>query len=86
MQNIERTSDHFYSKKLPIFYSKKLPIFEWLTKAHIHWQNSMSHAHKKHMKSVWAGAGRRWRRRRRALRVCLGLAVMLPLAYGLLPL
>ena len=28
----------------------------------------------------------RWRRRRRAMRVCLGLAVMLPLAYGLLPL
>ena len=28
----------------------------------------------------------RWRRRRRAMRVCLWLAVMLPLAYGLLPL
>ena len=28
----------------------------------------------------------RWRRRRRAMRACLALAVMLPLAYGLLPL
>ena len=28
----------------------------------------------------------RWRRRRRAMRACLGLAILLPLLYGLLPL